>query len=48
MYLLLGPHRDPYLAPADLAVYRELIGTHAPEPLEPLFEDDDNTTPIAP
>ncbi len=40
MYLLLGPHRDPYLGPHDLAVDRDLIGTNAPEPLEPLFDDD--------
>ena len=36
MYVLLGPRRRPYLAPADLAVDRDLIGTQAPEPLEPL------------
>jgi hypothetical protein len=39
MYLLLGPRRNPYVAPADLATARDLIGTNAPEELEPLFDE---------
>jgi hypothetical protein len=40
MFLLLGPRRNPYLAPADLAFDRDLIGANPPEHLEPLFDDE--------
>jgi hypothetical protein len=39
-YLLLGKARDPYAAPEDLAVERDLIGTDVKEPVEPLVDPE--------
>jgi hypothetical protein len=45
LYVLLGNPRDPYLPPAALAIERDLIGTNAPEELEPLTDPEPAPAP---